>query len=151
MFVLACSKQRRARHRRRRAVATSAVGMGRQPAPVSASQHHGSLAEKRAAQYLTNAGLELLATNLRCKAGEIDLLMRDGDVLVFVEVRSRNGTGFGGALASVGYRKQGRLIRTARYFLHTTWQGDMPRCRFDVVAFDGQRCIWVRDAFGETL
>ena len=124
--------------------------MGRQPAPVSATQHQGSLAEKRAAQYLTEAGLHLLAVNLRCKAGEIDLLMQDGSVLVFVEVRSRSSAQFGGALASVGHHKRGRLMRTARYFLHTTWQGVLPRCRFDVVAFEGERCIWVRDAFGET-
>lgn len=123
--------------------------MGRQPAPVSASQRQGGLAEERAARYLTAKGLRLLAVNLRCKAGEIDLLMQDGSVLVFVEVRSRNDTRFGGALASVGHRKRERLIRTARFFLHTTWQGGLPRCRFDVVAFDGERCCWIRDAFDE--
>lgn len=123
--------------------------MSPQPAPVSASQRQGGQAEQRAARYLSDRGLQLLAANLRCKVGEIDLLMLDGSVLVFVEVRSRSSVRFGGALASVGHRKRERLVRTARYFLHTTWQGELPRCRFDVVAFDGERCRWVSDAFGE--
>jgi putative endonuclease len=150
VFSLARSQQQRAQRRRRRTTVNATAGMSRQPAPVSASQRQGDLAEQRAARYLTARGLRLLAVNLRCKAGEIDLLMRDGSVLVFVEVRSRSNTRFGGALASVGHRKRDRLIRTARYFLHTTWQGEVPRCRFDVVAFDGECCCWVRDAFGET-
>lgn len=152
MFALARSQQQRAhRRRRRQAPGQAAAGMRPQPAPVSASQRQGGLAEQRAARYLTDRGLSLLAVNLRCKAGEIDLLMQDGSVLVFVEVRSRRSARFGGALASVGHRKRDRLIRTARYFLHTTWQGELPQCRFDVVAFDGGRCCWVRDAFGETF
>jgi len=148
-FRLARLKQQRAQRRRRRTAVGSTAGMSLQPALVSASQRQGELAEQRAARYLADRGLCLLAVNLRCKAGEIDLLMQDGSVLVFVEVRSRRSTRFGGALASVGHRKRARLIRTARYFLHTTWQGELPHCRFDVVAFDGERCCWVRDAFGE--
>jgi putative endonuclease len=150
-FALASSQRQRARRRRRPTPARAAAGMTPQPAPVSASQRQGGLAEERAARYLADHGLRLLAANLRCKAGEIDLLMQDGGLLVFVEVRSRSHTRFGGALASVGHRKRERLIRTARYFLHTSWQGELPPCRFDVVAFDGEQCRWVRDAFGETF
>lgn len=148
-FLLARAQQQRARRRRRRRTGASVVGMGLQPEPVSASQRQGSQAEQRAARHLEDAGLQLLGVNLRCRAGEIDLLMKDGDVLVFVEVRSRSSMRFGGALASVGPRKQERLVRTARYFLHTTWRGEVPACRFDVVAFDGDDWCWVRDAFGE--
>ncbi len=123
--------------------------MALQPAAVSPSQHQGTRAEEQALRHLQAAGLELLACNLRCKAGEIDLLMRDGAVLVFVEVRSRSSQRFGGALASVGHHKRARLLRTARYFLQTSWRGPAPSCRFDVVAYDGQACRWVRNAFGE--
>jgi len=150
VFRLARSQQQRAQRKRRRTTASSTAEMRQQPAPVSASQRQGDRAERHAARHLTDSGLRLLAVNLRCKAGEIDLLMQDGSVLVFVEVRSRSNTRFGGALASVSHRKRARLIRTARFFLHTTWEGELPRCRFDVVAFDGERCCWVRDAFGET-
>jgi len=146
-FALARSQQQQARRRRRQKPTRVAAGMSPQPAPVSASQRQGGLAEERAARYLAGQGLRLLAANLRCKAGEIDLLMQDNGVLVFVEVRSRSSTRFGGALASIGPLKRERLIRTARYFLHTTWQGELPQCRFDVVAFEGERCCWVRDAF----
>lgn len=147
-FTLA-QRLRRVRRPRRRAAATAVAGMTPQPAAASPSQRKGSQCEEAALRHLTAAGLHLLARNLRCKAGEIDLIMRDGELLVFVEVRARGSAQYGGALASVGRRKQARLLRAAHYFLLTVWRGPAPRCRFDVVAFEGSRCEWVRDAFGE--
>jgi len=108
----------------------------------------GMDAEQRAEEWLCNQGLILLKRNARCRLGEIDLIMYDRDTIVFIEVRRRKHSQFGGAAASVDWQKQRKLIRTARYIMsgQTGWDG-YP-CRFDVVAFEGnQTPIWYKDAF----
>lgn len=91
--------------------------------------------------------MQLVARNVSCRCGEIDLVMRDSDgVLVFVEVRARAHSAFGGAVASIGWHKRRRIVRAAQYFLANDG-GFANACRFDVVAFDGGRLIWLRDAF----
>ena len=119
------------------------------------SQRNGRCAEDLAAVYLAERGLELLARNMRCKAGEIDLVCLDGATLVLIEVRQRARSRFGGALASVGHLKRRKLIRAARFLLHTypAWR----RCivRFDVVAVQGDpygapEIAWIKDAFRAT-
>lgn len=105
----------------------------------------GKAAEDAAATYLSGQGLRLVERNWRCKGGEIDLIMRDGKVLVFVEVRARGSSRFGGAAASITGTKQARLIHAARLYLSA--QGSPPACRFDAVLFDGTRLDWIRDAF----
>ncbi len=97
--------------------------------------------------HLQAAGLHLLARNVACRAGELDLVMREGTVLVFVEVRARRSRQFGGAAASVDLNKQRRLVRAAQHYLQHRWQGPIPACRFDVVAVDGEDIDWMRDAF----
>ena len=107
----------------------------------------GRAAEQLAARFLEGHGLVVLERNFRCRAGEVDLIARDGDTLVFVEVRLRSGSGFGGAAASVDARKQAKVLRAARYYL--AGQPEQP-CRCDVVALDGlgtARIEWIRDAF----
>lgn len=113
---------------------------------MAGTQHSGREAEDRAQHFLQVQGLTLVDRNYRCRGGEIDLLMRDGDALVFVEVRLRRNTGFGGALASVDARKQRRLTIAAQHYLQRhRWQGP---CRFDVIGFDAAGgAQWVRDAF----
>lgn len=108
----------------------------------------GAEAEQQAAQFLRQRGLALLAQNYRCRYGEIDLVMRDGATLVFVEVRLRSRTDFGGAAGSIGVTKQGRLIRTAQHYLTTL--RTIPPCRFDAVLLhspDGKDIEWVKNAF----
>ncbi len=106
----------------------------------------GNMAEDHVLNYLTAQGLQLVIRNYSCKAGEIDLIMRDGEQLVFVEVRYRALTSFGSALESVTPTKQRRLIITAQYYLQQTRQ--MPACRFDVVAVGpDRRTQWIKDAF----
>lgn len=111
----------------------------------------GDTFEARARRHLERAGLEPVAHNFHTRFGELDLVMREGDTLVFVEVRFRRDARFGGAAASVTARKQGRLVRAAEGFLaaHPQYAG-LP-CRFDVVAFDGAgkepRCQWQQAAF----
>src|SRR5204862_504789 len=77
----------------------------------------GTLAEQRAERYLQSQGLGLIERNYRSRFGEIDLIMRDGTSLVFVEVRMRRNKDFGGAAASIDVRKQQRIIRTAHQYL----------------------------------
>jgi len=105
----------------------------------------GEQAEDQAAAWLQRQGLTLVARNHRCKGGEIDLIMRDGDTLVFVEVRRRNSTRFGGAAASVTAAKQRKLRHAALHYL----QGlkTEPPCRFDIIGIDPDGIQWIRDAF----
>lgn len=114
------------------------------PGRMSGKQAQGQRWEQAACAHLERHGLRLVEANFRCKAGEIDLVMRDGPALVFVEVRQRADLRHGGAAASVSPAKIRRLVRAARFYLmrlpHT------PPCRFDVVAIDGGRIEWLRNA-----
>lgn len=119
---------------------------GRRPDKRQEPRQTGDEKEALARRYLEGRGLTHVAHNVRCRHGEIDLVMRHDQVLVFVEVRYRRGDRFGGAAASVDRRKQARLIATAGYYLqrHPT---DLP-CRFDVVAIGAQdRLEWFQNAF----
>lgn len=109
----------------------------------------GAHAEQLAAQFLQQRGLKLLQQNYRCRFGEIDLILRDGDTLVFAEVRLRSRGDFGGAAASIGAAKRGKLVRAAQHYLASLAR--VPPCRFDAVllqARDGSDIEWVKDAFG---
>jgi putative endonuclease len=106
----------------------------------------GHEAEERARVYLESRGLRLLERNYRCRFGEIDLIMQDGEALVFVEVRLRRNPRFGGALISVDGSKRKRLIASAQHYLQTCAR--TRPARFDVVAIDGDdRLEWMRNAF----
>ena len=97
----------------------------------------GAHYEAQAAHFLQQSGLEILQKNFTCRAGEIDLICRDLEYLVFVEVRYRQNAEYGGAAASVTYVKRTRIIRSAKRFLQTnTSYRDWPS-RFDVVAVSG--------------
>ncbi len=95
----------------------------------------------------------VLARNVRCRAGEIDLVCLDhNDVLAIIEVRQRGSADFGGALASVTRRKQRKIIRATQLFLQRRPQWRAYVMRFDVIALEGlpagaHRIIWVKDAF----
>ncbi len=103
----------------------------------------GRKAEDRALVYLRQQGLRLMKRNYRCRFGEIDLIMQEPGLLVFVEVRQRTLARFGGAAASVGPVKQQRLWKTAEHYL---MHFPCPfACRFDLVAIDGDSLCWIRD------
>lgn len=106
----------------------------------------GAAAEQAAADYLATQGLTLVARNYRCRGGEIDLILRDGASLVFVEVRERAGSAFGGAAASITAAKQARIHLAARHYLHRHGL-DLP-CRFDAVLVQGGRMEWLRAVMG---
>ncbi|CAD84630.1 MULTISPECIES: YraN family protein [Nitrosomonas] len=118
---------------------------------MSSAGNKGSDAEQCAAAFLQQQKLTLLEKNYRCRFGEIDLIMREDDTVVFVEVRMRSSDRFGGAAASITAAKQSRLIRTARHYL-AGHEGDFP-CRFDAVLISGNReneIEWIRNAFDES-
>lgn len=100
--------------------------------PVRAQR--GARAEGLAADFLTARGLALVARNFRTRQGEIDLIMRDRDTLVFVEVRLRARAGYGGAAASITAAKRTRLVAAAQAYLARL--GREPPCRFDAVLLD---------------
>jgi putative endonuclease len=110
----------------------------------------GAAFEARAQEFLQRQRLRFVARNVSCRGGEIDLVMRERDgALVFVEVRARAQRRYGGAAASVGWQKKQRIVRAAQHYLATRsrYSRDQPACRFDVIAFEAGRLIWLRDAF----
>lgn len=117
--------------------------------PLTPKQKLGTQAEQAALQYLQQQGLRRVENNYRCKLGEIDLIMRDGKTLVFVEVRARRNNRFGLPIETVAASKQKKLIRTALYYLQQH-KLDTP-CRFDVIGIDhGSEPVqlqWIKNAF----
>lgn len=106
-------------------------------------QRLGQQGEDRALAYLLQQGLQLLERNFRCKAGELDLIMQHGALLVFIEVRQRASSRYGGAAASITPAKQRRLLRAAQYFLLR--YAALPPCRFDLLAIDGEILSWMQN------
>lgn len=112
----------------------------------------GSHYEDLALAYLQDQGLNLIERNFTCRFGEIDLIMRAADVLVFVEVRYRHGAqGFGDGIDSISAAKRGKLVRAARMFLATHPHLADHTCRFDVLAIAGAigapHVTWLPNAF----
>jgi len=112
-------------------------------------RRRGCDAEARAAQHLSAAGLELLQCNYRCRMGELDIVARDGAVLVIVEVRLRSSARYGGAAASITHAKQRRIVRATRHLLARYPSLQRLVVRFDAVLVppgDGP-IEWLRGAF----
>jgi putative endonuclease len=110
----------------------------------------GQRAEALAGEFLEKQGLELLERNWRCRFGEIDLVLREGDTIVFVEVRLRTRADYGGAGESIHHAKRRRLLATARLYL--AGKRERP-CRFDVVLLkrlDPPEIEWIRDALSDS-
>lgn len=120
---------------------------------MSESQQKGQAAEGWALTHLEEHGLRLVARNWRCRLGELDLVMLDGDTVVFVEVRYRRHAAWGGAEASVDARKRSRVAAAAQVFLQQQPRWAPYPCRFDVVAIaaaetnSAARLNWIRSAF----
>ena len=109
----------------------------------------GLRAEQIAGAFLQRQGLTLIQSNWRCRLGEIDLVLRDGGTIVFVEVRLRTHPDFGGAAESIGRAKRARLLAAARLYL--SGQPERP-CRFDAVLLkrlEPPEIEWIRDALSD--
>lgn len=113
-------------------------------------EQRGNQAEQLARHYLEQQGLRFEQANFRCRRGEIDLIMRDGDSLVFVEVRYRRNDRYGSAAETVDRQKQRKLVTTALFYLQSNPQQARLTSRFDVVAISGEgntpRIDWHPDA-----
>ncbi len=100
--------------------------------------------ESRALQFLQKNGLTLVTRNWQCRVGEIDLVMREGATLVFVEVRKRSSQAFGGALQSIAGKKSARMRRAVELYLSQLPQ--VPDCRVDAVSFEqDNRPTWTKN------
>ena len=110
----------------------------------------GDRAESVALAYLSSQGLKLVTRNFKCKHGEIDLIMRDDKTLVFVEVRFRSRTDFGGGTESIDHRKQERIRKTAEFYLQKHVEYTRYPSRIDVVAVgpDIKDVNWIPNALG---
>lgn len=131
--------------------AHGAVGDG--PAPMAIKPDRraaGQRVEQRVQDWLVGRGLQPVAANVHFKVGELDLVMRDGEVLVFVEVRSRlsraTGSRYGQAVETISWAKQRRVLAAAQLFLATRYRNRPPVSRIDVVTVDAGRLRWIRDA-----
>jgi len=111
----------------------------------TAAQVSGGNGEEAASALLERHGMRIVARNYRTRFGEVDIVARDGESLVFVEVRLRADSRFGGAAASIGARKRARIAAAARHFLRES--GSRLPCRFDVVAIEEGEPRWLRAAF----
>ena len=110
----------------------------------------GAKAEALAARHLEAHGLTIVARNVRSRFGEIDLVAREGETLVFIEVRLRRSAGFGGAAASITATKRLRLVKAAAGYL--AGLRSEPACRFDAVlldGLDGSRIVWLKDVVAD--
>ena len=109
----------------------------------------GREAESRAADFLRARGLKIIERNWHCRFGEIDLVAREGQTLVFAEVRSRASRTHGGAIESISTAKRRRLTATASFYL-ARYREDLP-CRFDALLIEAEgRIEWIRNAFDAT-
>jgi len=108
----------------------------------------GSKAERRASRFLRRQGLTKITHNYRCRMGEIDLIMRDGNSIIFVEVRYRKSSSHGHSQETVTYTKQQKIIRTAMNFLQRHPRYQRMNGRFDVIGMDATgKITWIKNAF----
>jgi len=106
----------------------------------------GEKSEQLACRYLLKQGLQLIEKNFRSKYGEIDLIMKDNETLVIIEVRFRKSNKYGGALESISRKKQSRIIATTQYYLSTHKVNSS--IRFDAITMSSNTDInWIKNAF----
>ncbi len=112
----------------------------------------GKQAETLACRYLQQQGLHLIQRNFSCRFGEIDLIMRDQDTLVFIEVRMRSHAHFMHPRDTIDAFKQKKIIKTAIYYLQQQKLTSRMICRFDVIAIEKEdnQLQWIKRAFEVT-
>ncbi len=117
--------------------------------PLTSRKKQGNKAEDEAYQYLLTQGYQLIEKNFSTKAGEVDLIMQDGESTVFIEVRYRKNADFGGATESVTPKKQQRIIKAA--LAYTQRYAPQSSLRFDVIAIEGDNgnLNHIKSAFGQ--
>ena len=107
----------------------------------------GAFYEQKAVEYLKGKGYSILSQNFRCKIGEIDIIAKWKDVIVFVEVKYRKTASFGYPEEAVSYYKQEKIRKVAQYFLTGASFAMDTECRFDVIAIEGEEIRHIENAF----
>lgn len=120
--------------------------MGKIRMEVPNKRHIGSQYERMAAEYLEKQGVVILEQNYHARQGEIDIIGKDKDYLIFVEVKYRKNAESGDPAEAVTSWKQRHIRMTAQYYLYSHRYGDIP-CRFDVVSILDHEILWIQDAF----
>lgn len=110
----------------------------------------GAEQEERACQYLMKQGVRIMERNFRCRQGEIDIIGYEKEYLVFFEVKYRKDDSKGNASEAVGFRKQRKICRVSDYYRMIHGSPLDTQVRFDVIAIDGDRIEWIRNAFDYT-
>lgn len=118
-----------------------------EPAKQMNNREKGAQKEEQVCAYLISEGVRITERNFRCRQGEIDIIGYDGEYLVFFEVKYRSTRGKGSAAEAVGSAKQRRICRVADYYRVIHHCGEKTPIRFDVVAIDGDRLSWIKNAF----
>ncbi len=116
------------------------------------SHNKGKITEEFAKQYLLQHGLTFIDSNVHCRQGEIDLVMKDKQTFVFVEVKYRKNNLYGGAVSAVSYSKQNKIKHCVAFFLQKANLSEYNTpCRFDVIALEGDisqpQVTWLKNAF----
>lgn len=116
------------------------------------SHARGKATEEFAEKYLIQHGLIPIERNVHCRQGEIDLVMRDGDTFVFVEVKYRKNNHFGSAIEAISAAKQKKIKHCVAFFFHQANLNEYNTpCRFDVIALEGNinqpQVTWLKNAF----
>jgi len=126
--------------------AAESLTAGKKPA----TRTKGAEIEQAAEHFLKRQGLKAISRNYTIRGGEIDLIMRHGNVLVFVEVRYRANHIHGSGAESITHHKQQRLLKTAQHYLQKHYGAAPPDCRFDVMSGSGQpvQFEWLQNVFG---
>ena len=122
--------------------------------PIFTTRQSGAVWEKTAESFLRGHGLKLLQRNFSSRFGEIDLIMEDGETVVFVEVKYRKSSQHGSGADAVTFHKQGRISRTAAWYLAMNPHRAEQICRFDVISINTQEkdqgINWIKSAFYST-
>jgi putative endonuclease len=103
--------------------------------------------EEMASAYLTKKGYRIVEANFWCRTGEIDLIAKDGNYLVFIEVKYRKDSEKGTPLEAVDFRKIKNITRVSRYYLYKNQISEDQPCRFDVVSIMGKEITLIQNAF----
>jgi putative endonuclease len=119
---------------------------------TNTSHARGIVTERFAEKHLIQQGLTPVDRNVHCRQGEIDLIMRDGDIYVFVEVKYRKNNHFGSAIEAVSLAKQNKIKHCVAFFFHKANLNEYNTpCRFDVIALEGDinqpKITWLKNAF----
>jgi len=107
----------------------------------------GTYYEVKAEEYLLQNGYKILESNFRVRSGEIDIIAKDGEYFCFVEVKYRTTNNYGNPLEAVDFRKQNQIRKIAGIYLVKNKLTEYTPCRFDVIAFEGDKITHIKNAF----